>query len=134
MFSATQVPDFTRIPRERWEEVMRTIPVHLRVPAAQGIGVDDPAGLVELAMSDLPPTPSDRARSAVREKPRLAPTPTADAFRRATRQVNFRLTDEEYINLATAAQLIGTTPTQLAGMLVRNGVQRVIEEANRAAS
>ena len=134
MFSRTEVPDFRHIPRDRWEAVMRTIPERLRLPAAQGIGVEDPARLVELALSPLPPAPSDLARAEVRKKPQLAPTPAADHFRRANRQVNFRLTEPEYLDLAAAAQLIGTTPTQLAGMLVRNGVRRVIEEANRPAS
>jgi hypothetical protein len=113
---------------------MRATPQHLRLPSAQGIipGSLELAGeLVALALSDLPPAPSDRARAEVAAMPRLAPKPAAGAFRRATRQVNFRLTESEYLDLGTAAGLLGTTPTQLAGMLTRNGVQRVIEEANR---
>ena len=134
MFSTNEVPDFAKIPRDRWREVMGTIPEALRYPAVQGLGlpIDDLVALGELAMSDLPPAPSDVAREQVRAKPRLAPAPAADTFRRANRQVNFRLTESEYLDLATAAELIGTTPTQLAGMLVRNGVRRVLEEANRS--
>ena len=130
------VPDFGRIPPERWEEAMRTIPVPLREAAVKGIGTsfEEVSQLMALAWSDLPPAPSDLAREAVLAKPRTAASPTAPPFRRADRQVNFRLTDSEYLDLATAADLIGTTPTQLAGMLTRNGVQRVIEEANRRAS
>ncbi len=112
---------------------MRSTPQHLRHPAVEGLAlpIDQLVELSRLALSDLPPAPSDLARAQVRAKPRLAPRPAADAFRRANRQVNFRLTEEEYVDLATAAQFIGTTPTQLAGMLVRNGVQRVLQEANR---
>ena len=128
-----EVPDFRQIPRERWEEAMRSIPQRLRHRSTHNLGMpfDQLAELGELALSDLPPAPSDLARSQVQAKPQLAPKPAADAFRRANRQVNFRLTEDEYADLATAAKLIGTTPTQLAGMLVRNGVRRVIEEANR---
>jgi hypothetical protein len=134
MFSTTEVPDFTRIPRDRWREAMCSIPDALRLRAVQGLPLltDGLVELAELAMSDLPPAPSDIARAQVRAKPRLAPAPAAGHFRRANRQVNFRLTENEYLDLATAAELIGTTPTQLAGMLVRNGVRRVIEEANRS--
>ena len=134
MFSTTEVPDFTRIPRDRWREVMCTIPQDLRHRSVCGLGMpfDAHAELSELALSDLPPAPSDLARAQARAKPRLAPAPATDAFRRANRQVNFRLTENEYLDLATAAELIGTTPTQLAGMLVRNGVRRIIEEANRS--
>ncbi len=133
MFSRQEVPDFLKIPRERWRDVMISIPRHLRIRSVWGLAMpsEDLVTLSELAMSDLPAAPSDRAREQVRAMPRFAPTPTAGAFRRANRQVNFRLTEGEYTDLATAAQLIGTTPTQLAGMLVRNGVRRAIEEANR---
>lgn len=133
MFSTVEVPDFTQIPRDRRRDVMGTIPTALRYPAVQGLALppDELVELSTLALSDLPPTRSDVARAEVRKKPRIAPSPAADHFRRANRQVNFRLTEDEYVDLATAAQLIGTTPTQLAGMLVRNGVRRVIEEANR---
>jgi hypothetical protein len=132
MFSTTRVPDFSEIPRHRWEEVMRTIPERLRIPSVQGgfLPMEDAVELMQLARSDLPPAPSDRARKAVLEKPQLAPAPSTDHFRRANRQVNFRLTEDEYADLATAAEMLGTTPTQLSGQLVRNGVRRVLAEGD----
>ena len=41
MFSTTEVPDFSRIPRAWWEEAMRTIPERHRLASAQGFYVDD---------------------------------------------------------------------------------------------
>jgi hypothetical protein len=126
-------PDFDLIPSDQWEAAMRTVPQRLRINAINGAGMTmaEKAELGRLAMSDLPPAPSDLAREEVLRKPQLAPRPAADHFRRANRQINFRLTEKEYADLATAAELIGTTPTQLAGQLVRNGIGRVIAEANR---
>jgi hypothetical protein len=130
-----EVPDFLKIPQEHWPAVMRSIPRHLRLPSVQN-GVASMAGgnLIALATSDMPPTVSDRARAAVRDKPSMAPPPSPDHFRRARRQVNFRLTDEEHLDLAAAAELIGTTPTQLAGQLVRNGVRRILQEIDSESS
>ena len=82
-------------------------------------------------MSDLPPAPSDRAREAVMANPRLAPTPPRERVRHADRQVNFRITRDQYADLATAAELLGYSPGKLARELVQAGVQRVIEQANR---
>jgi hypothetical protein len=131
--SIARVPDFSRIPRDRWAEVMRTIPHRLRFPAAQGLALppDQAAELVDLAMSRLPPAPSDRARAAVLANPRITPAGFRRRGRIADRQVSFRITDEEYLELATAAELVGVSPTKLATTLVRSGVERVIEEANR---
>jgi hypothetical protein len=130
-----EVPDFLRIPEEHWPAVMRSIPLHLRLPSVQnGIAAAAGGDLIGLAMRDFPPTASDRARAAVREKPSMAPPASPDHFRRAQRQVNFRLTDEEHLDLAAAAELIGTTPTQLAGQLVRNGVRRILQEIDADGS
>ena len=128
-----EVPDFREIPRDRWEEAMRTIPQHRRVRAVQGLGLptEDVVPLVELAMSDLPPAPSDLARAAVMANPKLAPTPPRERVRSADRQVNFRITRDQYADLATAAELLGYSPSKLARELVCAGALRVIEEANR---
>ena len=134
LWTRHEAPDFLQIPRERWRAAMATVPRHLRMLSINGLGttMDEISALAGLAMdATIPDSPSDRAREAVRDRPQLAPAPAADHFRSANRQVNFRLTEDEYTDLAAAAQLIGTTPTQLAGQLTRNGVRRVLSEADR---
>jgi hypothetical protein len=131
--SVKEVPDFTKIPPGRWEEAMRTIPAHLRLASVQQVSLplEQASALIELALSDLPAAPSDRARDAILTDPRLAPIPPRKRVRNADRQVNFRLTRDEYADLLTAAEILGYSPGRLARELVRAGMQRVIEEANR---
>ncbi|HEX8104527.1 MAG TPA: hypothetical protein VF533_18060 [Solirubrobacteraceae bacterium] len=121
------VPDLARIDRARWVEVLLPLSRKDRMDAALHPLIR--GGAAYEVAKDLPPPASEAAWSAIGGAPAV-PVPSAPS--RAARQVNFRLTDEELADLQRAAHVLGLRPTQLARMLVLNGVRRMLVEHDAA--
>lgn len=126
------LPDLTRIDQDRWRSVLAALPSRQRIAAALHPGLDTAGREIsyELATS-LPDSASEVAREALRDGPRL-PSPTAASTARAGHQVNVRVSQDSYESLQVAARLLGGTPTQIARMLINNGVSRVLAEHDAA--
>jgi len=124
------VPDLRLIDPDLWSEVLAPIPGELRFRVVRHPGLGRWAARAFDLADSLPPAASEAARAAVSAGPSI-PVPSASR-RRPGRQLNVRLRDEEYEDLHTAARLLGAKPTQLARMLVLNGVRRVLAEHDAA--
>jgi len=137
------IPDLSKIPEERWVEAVtplssrgREMAIDLARPRV------DPLAIGTLIL-ELPrpraagPDGRIAAMHAGTEMPRPGPLTVGDAVgaaapkRRDSRQVGFRLTDEQYAELEAACAEFDLRPGQLARMLVHNGVRRVLYEARQ---
>lgn len=118
-------PDLVEIDESAWPTVLAPLPSELRMKAAcnQYLGVRTWEAR-DLARA-LPPSPTDRARAAVREGTHV---PVPRARREGWRQMTVRISDDDYEDLAVVAQMLGTRPAQLARMLVLNGVRRALAD------
>jgi hypothetical protein len=133
------VPDLTAIPEEHWLAVL--IEAHpLTYPAARAGLHGDQVRRAAIACGQ-----------AIMERPPPRETPVA-AFQAAAypqgipgidvrppsieppRQVNFRLSAEEYEQLQRTARLLGVRPSAAARLLAIRGVQQVLREADGPAA
>jgi len=124
-------PDLAKIDEAVWPDVLAPLPRELRVRAArnQHLGA---RWITALDVADaLAPSPTDRARRAVREG---TPFPAPRVARPGRRQVTVRITDAEYEDLTVAATLLGARPAQLARMLVLNGTRRALADQDAAGA
>ena len=131
MLFGPSVPDLSRIDPNGWHAVLTALPSRQRMSAAlhPGLGTAGLKTSYDLAIA-LPEVASEVARSALLEGPRL-PMPTAKPSR-AGHQVYVRIATDNYESLQVAARLLGVTPTQIARMLINNGVHRVLAEHDAA--
>jgi hypothetical protein len=124
------MPNLQKIPTERWEAALRPLSSWARYVAAGNAGNLGEMRhaqriAVELDLRDL-----ERRRLAL-EASAPPPPPAVEraGSRRRTRQVNFRITPDEYRDLSRAALQYGVTCPTLARMLTVRGVRRALDEA-----
>ena len=121
-----RVPDLHLIADDAWTAVLTPLPEAQRIEAALNPNLRErgmPA--LDLAFS-MGPSATDRARSSI-DDPIRVPVPRPGR-RRSPRQVNVRVTDTEYEDLAVAAHLLGARPAQLARMFVLSGTRRALAD------
>jgi len=129
------IPDLRQIPPEDWVRAVRPLRGSYLAESAreQAIGALDDADrqalririIEELTSGQAPPLPLD----AVSGTDLLVDAPPPGRRRVNSQQVNLRITAQEYLALADAAQLSGLRPTQLARTFVLNGTRRLLHEA-----
>src|SRR4051794_24215980 len=93
------IPDLSKIPRERWEEVLRK--AHASVRERASLTLEDPARIVEANTLGWRIDAEEHARRKAARKvvASLAPLPGADVPKRTRyKQVNFRLTRQQYLD------------------------------------
>jgi hypothetical protein len=118
------VPRLPDIHPRRWQEVMWPLSSVLRSAAARQPRMTTHE--LEAAMAlrhKLPPPP---AADGYRAVPVVAADRPAERLR--PRQVNVRLSGDEHRQLSAAAELMGTSPTTLARMLILNGARKVLAD------
>ncbi len=122
------LPDLARIDPDQWREVLIPLDGRARIDAATCPGLSGARTLeaLELALS-LPQAPSRAAQAGLDGAPRI-PVPAAKGSPNAGRQLNVRMPHAAYADLQRAATVLGATPSQVARMLVLNGVRRVLAE------
>ena len=129
------LPDLVQMHPRRWAEAMTPYSAADRVAIAQCQGMTGQEAMVAEAIRRRLPRPAQTiAREAVRarsvpEAPELAAPRRAPAEkRRPCRQVNVRVSLEEYEEIVVAADIAGTTPTTLARWLLLAGTRRVVRD------
>lgn len=136
-YNGEPIPDLHRIPRERWEEVLRPLSdsTLFLVPSRNG-GAGDLEGMLRIIGHIKLNRPSKR-----RTPPLPGPPPAGriddDELERMqrpgarSRQVNLRLGRDVHEQLCEIAGELGLRPTQLARLLVTNGLRRYAYEERR---
>jgi len=135
-YAGHPVPDLDRLPRERWEEVLRQVPPAVREFAASALSTHEDVLEAHAVAREINYDEYDRkqrAREAIGFPPPVpvpeAPRPLGQ--RRAPHQVNFRLHPVQYEKLVDAAEFLGMKPSQLARFLTLRGVSQVLAERDR---
>jgi len=126
------IPDLTRIPERLWQEVLLPLTHAERRAAAFDIALGARMHAAIALTESMPPGFSlAAARKSIKEGTTVpAPRPLEGPVRP---QVNIRLDANHHERLLTAAELLGQKPTQLARMLVVNGVNRIFADQARLA-
>jgi hypothetical protein len=121
------IPDLSRIDRERWTEVLTSLSPEVADRAVYAVpGLDQRLEALDLWLT-LPPRPIPERRP-----PRFVPPPRARRPPQRARQVNVRLYRRDFRTLEEAAELAGTTPTQLARWFIVSGARRMAYEERAA--
>lgn len=136
------LPDLRLIDRERWVDALAPLEKPSRIVALSNCHMheldDEMVGVfVELMLRD-----GQRSRLKAEEFHRATPPPAGrveskDVIRERRRyaaggrQINLRFGPEDYRSLARAADEHGLKPTQLARLLVVNGLRRIEYERRR---
>jgi hypothetical protein len=124
------IPDLAKIPRERWEEVLRQTHPSIREKASQTLGelkLMTEANTIGWRILD-----EERARAKAARTVVAFPTPLPGATvpkRTRYKQVNIRLPPARYEDLCEAATIIGMKPTALVRLLTIRGVTQMLAEA-----
>src|SRR5436305_8608238 len=130
------IPDLARIPKERWREALARFSPLARDEAVRKLR-DPREHFDALLIAGECNTADEEARarmSRATEDVRVrVPVPEARPSPRRIRQVNVRLYARDFESLARAARVLGTTPTELARILIVRGTRRVLEEATPRA-
>ncbi len=130
LLSGPRVPDLARIAEDWWAEVLAALPRSQRWSAAEHPGLGGYETDAWELVASLPTAASDVARKALAGAPSI-PVPGVERRGRGC-HLNVRLAKSEFDDLLVAAGLLGAKPTQIARMLVLNGVRRVLAEHDAA--
>jgi hypothetical protein len=125
-YAGEPVPALDRIARERWREVLAPLRHRTRLRARDRTHSDvSAAGVLvgELLLDD-----GDGVARAASAPPPAMPRGALPARRGGPRQVNFRLSADEYARLEEVARLFAMRPTTLARALTVRGVDRALYE------
>ena len=123
------LPDLSRLPQDRWTEVLRPLSAGTRRRAVASVATpaDVLAALAlvtDLMLEDPPPG----ALPPATPMPPRVPAPR----RGSSRQVNFRLGPDEHSRLVEAARMYGLRPGTFARLLTVRGVDAALYEKRRA--
>jgi hypothetical protein len=124
------IPDLARIPRERWEEVLRQTHPTVREHASRAL--DELKLVAEANVIGWRIRDEELARAKAARKVVAFPAPLPGAVvpkRTRYKQVNIRLPPARYEDLCEAASIIGMRPTALVRMLTIRGVTQILAEA-----
>ena len=126
------VPDLSRIPEERWAEVLLPLTERERSDAVYnhllGARIHRAVALRDALPSGFV---ASVGRDSLSEGTAIpAPTPARTP---GSRQLNLRISPEQYARLEQAAAQLGEKPTVLARLLVVNGVNRIFADHARLA-
>jgi hypothetical protein len=122
------VPNLAELPRDEWEDVLRWCSPRARELATITTRRHEDNVAAQWILFQLRGEEAARRRVALRESaPPPAPPPLRDLQRRSDqRQVNFRLTGDDYEDLERAAHAYGVSSPRLAMMLTMRGVRRAL--------
>ena len=123
------IPDLSKVPQERWREVLTPLSAYTRGLAKGTVGSMADAMAVNALVGELivsAPPPSLAA--AAPPLPRSVADPPARGGRH---QVNFRLSADEHARLTQLARAFGMRPGPLARLLTVRGVERALYEERR---
>ncbi len=128
------IPDLDELPSERWREVLGPLSGRTRTWAMRRVAnVDRRIAAMELAV-ELEEHDKQRADALRRAAARSSPLPAPRADREGLRQVNLKLRPDQVEDLRRLASTLALKPTQLARMLVVNGVRRMLYEERSLGS
>lgn len=125
------VPDLDAIPQDQWKDVLRSCTSWARVLALDTTKTHAERVAADWILVQLDGEARMRRSAALQES---APPPavTLDSDirpRRSVRQVNFRMSRNEYSELDRVARAYGVSAPRLARMLTIRGVRRALEGA-----
>jgi hypothetical protein len=128
------VPDLSRIARDQWRAALAPLSQAARERASNTAGADviEAKGFVlEMELDDL--EARHRVEDAIKV-PTVIPAPPVPEVRRslAGHQVNVRMRHADHADLERAAEILGSTPTQLARIFIVSGTRRALFEHRRA--
>ncbi len=122
------IPDLGAIPRSDWKDVLAWCEPWVRTLAIGTTTSHDDNVAAQWALHELSLDAHARREAALT---RSAPPPVAvvshTVLRRDRRQLNFRVSDEEYEEIDRAARAYGVSAARLARMLTIRGVRRALE-------
>jgi len=122
------IPNLDELPSERWREVLGPLSGRTRTWAMRRVAnIDRRIAAMELA-AELEKHDQQRADALRRAAARSSPLPAPRTDREGLRQVNLKLRPDQVEDLRRLAATLSLKPTQLARMLVVNGVRRMLYE------
>jgi hypothetical protein len=130
LYQGEPVPHLGRIPRSRWRQALRPLSHPARKSALSSVASPQEASQLLVLLAELEIEDGQRRRRlmATAERPPTIPAPAAAPRSLAGRQVNVRLAHSDFDRLANAAELLGSTPTQLARGFIITGANRLLYE------
>jgi hypothetical protein len=124
------VPDLDAIPHDEGKEVLAWCEPWVRTCAIGTTTSHDDNVAAQWALHELSLDAHVRRQEALaRSAPPPAPLVSHAVLRRDRRQLNFRVSDEEYEEIDRAARAYGVSAPRLARMLTIRGVRRALEGA-----
>ena len=115
------VPDLDAIPRSEWKDVLRWCEPNVRSRAVATTKTHEENVAAQWVLHE-------RRQAALADSaPPPVPVVSRAALRRDIRQVNFRVSDEEYDLLDRAARAYGVSAPRLARMLAIRGAKRALD-------
>lgn len=126
------IPVLRLIPRERWRAALAPLRPKVRTAAADTVEYKDISEVLAL-IGDLMIADGE-ARHAARSTPSpaiAAGSPPGATRQFGTRQINFRISADQYERLGRAAALYGMRPGTLARAMTMSGVERALYEERR---
>jgi hypothetical protein len=121
------VPDLSVIPQREWKEVLAWCEPHVRSRAVATAKTHEDNVAAQWTLYQLGADAHRRRQAALADSaPPPAPVVSRNVVRRDIRQVNFRVSDEEYELLDQAARAYGVSAPRLARMLAIRGANRAL--------
>ncbi len=122
------VPDLDAIPKSEWKDVLGWCEPHVRSRAVATTKTHEDNVAAQWVLHQLGADAHSRRRAALAESaPPPVPVVSRAVVRRNIRQVNFRVSDEEYDLLDRAARAYGVSAPRLARMLAIRGATRALD-------
>jgi hypothetical protein len=122
------VPDLDAIPQSEWKDVLAWCEPHVRSRAVATTKTHEDNVAAQWVLYQLGADAHRRREAALADSaPPPAPVVSRAIVRRDTRQVNFRVSDEEHDLLDRAARAYGVSAPRLARMLAIRGAKRALD-------
>jgi hypothetical protein len=122
------VPDLDAIPQREWKEVLAWCEPQIRSRAVATTKTHEDNVAAQWVLYQLAADAHRRRQAALADSaPPPAPVVSRDVVRRDVRQVNFRVSEEEYELLDDAARAYGVSAPRLARMLAIRGAKQALD-------